>query len=168
MPEREGSPGSRRPPRAEDAPGASVFFRHGGVTLLRPAGGAARRAEVQLNLTPMLAIKAGDGGGGGGHGLFDLARVLALFSKAVVLPTGAWSPAVATNVAAAVLRELQLEDAEIGGVDGAVATLCDALRAEHCRLEVLGCVRSVRARTRVLTGLGWIPTSLAHRHSSSA
>lgn len=118
-------------------------------------GGVARVAEAQLNLASMLAVKSGGGAPAAaaatatargaqqpqqhrGHDLFDIARALAIFTKAVTLHTGAWSAAIATNVGCAVLRELQLEDAKIGQDESAVAALRAALKSKNCRLEVLG------------------------------
>ena len=106
--------------------------------------------EVQLNLTRMIALKSGTAqgqvGGGpvahgapkrakSGHDAFDLARAINAFAAESFLHVGDWNSAVAEQVKAGLLLEVDLRATRGVGIDP--TEMLSAFSSKQCRVRKL-------------------------------
>ena len=98
--------------------------------------GSKHIVEVQITLTPLLAIKAG-----GGHAAYQIARVHGFFEEDVYRHEGALGAAVLEKLRCGVLRELVCRGTSVG-LAAHFEALLAALRAPSCQvreLRLVGC-----------------------------
>jgi len=98
--------------------------------------GSKHIVEVQITLTPLLAIKAG-----GGHAAYQIARVHGFFEKKVNRHEGALSADVLEKLRCGMLRELVCIGKSVG-LAAHFEALLAALRAPSCQvreLRLYGC-----------------------------
>jgi len=93
--------------------------------------GSKHIVEVQITLTPLLAIKAG-----GGHAAYQIARVHGFFEEDVYRYEGALSTAVLERLRCGILRELVCRGTSVG-LAAHFDALLAALRAPSCQLREL-------------------------------
>ena len=92
--------------------------------------------EVQITLTPLLAIKAG-----GGHAVYQIARLHGLNERSTYHYEGALGPAVLERLRCGIVRELSCRGTTTG-LAAHFDTLLAALRAPSCQLRdlrLVGC-----------------------------
>ena len=98
--------------------------------------GSKHIVELQITLTPLLAIKAG-----GGHAAYQIARVHGFFEEDVYRHQGALSAAVLEKLRCGVLRVLVCRGTSVG-LAAHFDALLAALRAPSCQvreLRLVGC-----------------------------
>lgn len=93
--------------------------------------------EVQINIKPMLDIKAGIGGAGG-HSAFNVARALDGTSPRQLRFTGMPSESVWSRISAGMLLEITLDGFEL--TDEQCQGLLSATKSPKCRLRKLSVV----------------------------
>ena len=92
--------------------------------------GTKHIVEVQITLTPLLAIKAG-----GGHAAYQIARVHGFFEEDVYHYEGSLSAAVLGKLRCGILRELVCNGTSVG-LAKHFDSLLAALRAPSCQLQL--------------------------------
>jgi len=98
--------------------------------------GTKHIVEVQITLTPLLAIKAG-----GGHAAYQIARVHGFFEGDVYRHEGALSAAVLEKLRCGILHELVCRGTSVG-LAAHFDALLTAMRAPSCQvreLRLVGC-----------------------------
>jgi len=92
--------------------------------------GSKHIVELQITLTPLLAVKAG-----GGHAAYQIARVHGFFEEDVYHYEGSLSAAVLGKLRCGILRELVCNGTSVG-LAKHFDSLLAALRAPSCQLQL--------------------------------